>query len=113
MKTARRAPEKRLESSIIKALWKLGFRVTKTSQPRPSMITIGVPDLYASHGRYGVRLWIEVKAAHRKREAREGLSIEQLQWIRDERAAGGNAMVAYSVEDVLQELKRLGVPLIF
>lgn len=107
----RDTPEKRVESAIIRNLKKLGFRVTKTSQPRPSMITLGVPDLYVSHWRWKVRLWIEVKAPSRRTEKNGGLTTDQVQWARDERAAGGDVMVAYSMDDVVEALKLRGVPI--
>jgi hypothetical protein len=36
--------EKEIEAEFIQNLRLLGFQVSKTSQPRPSMITLGIPD---------------------------------------------------------------------
>ena len=111
IKRRRNQPEKRVERATINALRTLGFRVTKTSQPRRTMMTTGVPDLYASHTRYRLRVWIEVKHEGRRREKHGGLSPDQLAWIRDEREAGGLVIVAYSLADVVAELKKMGAPL--
>lgn len=100
-----RHPEKMIERDIILALRRLQFGVTKTSQPRPSMVTLGIPDLYAHHPRWGIRLWIEVKAPGNKP------SDTQAAWHQAEREAGGVVLVAYSVADVVDELRRLGAPL--
>lgn len=103
--TRRRLPEKQIEADIIQALRRMAFKVTKTSQPRPSKVTIGIPDLYASHPHWKVRLWIEVKAG------KNVPTPAQLAWHQEERDAGGVVLVAYSVTDVLNELRRLGAPI--
>lgn len=96
--------EKHVEAEMIKNLRTLGFGVTKTSQPRSSMITIGTPDLYVVHPRYRIRLWIEVKSRERLP------SLAQQEWHRVEREAGGNVLVAWSWRMVWDELVRLGYP---
>jgi Holliday junction resolvase len=106
---ATRAPidrrrEKEVEWEIIKNLREIGFQVSKTSQPRPSMITRGVPDLYAVHGRWRLRFWVEVKAGTNQPSA------DQLAWHQEERAAGGTVLVAWSWGEVLRELVRMGAP---
>ena len=111
LKRRRNQPEKRTERAIINGLRTLGFRVTKTSQPRRTMMTLGTPDLYATHSRWKVRTWIEVKHEGRRREKNGGLSFDQICWIRDEREAGGCVIVAYSLADVISELKKLGAPI--
>lgn len=70
----RRQPEKKIEAEIIAGMQTLGFAVTKTSQPRPSMMTRGVPDLYVQHPLWKIRLWIEVKTPTGK------LSQHQVAW---------------------------------
>lgn len=100
-----RRREKEIEAEIIKNLKTLGFGVTKTSQPRSSMISRGIPDLYCSSSRWGIRLWIEVKAGNNEP------SFDQLVWHSQERAAGGNVLVAWSWMEVFDELIRLGAPL--
>lgn len=100
----RRPLEKHVEADIIKALDNMGFAVTKTSQPRPSMLTLGIPDLYAAHPVWGIRCWIEVKRPGGK------TSAHQEAWHAAERAAGGTVFVADGVRSLLHELKALGAP---
>lgn len=95
-------PEKAIERDIIGALRDMGFAVTKFSQPRPSMITCGTPDLYASHPRGSLRVWLEVK-----RPGQEPTLMQRL-WHEAERAAGGAVWVVRSVDDVLDQLRILG-----
>lgn len=97
--------EKEIEAEIIKNLRDLRFQVTKTSQPRPSKVTLGIPDLYASHERWQIRLWIEVKAGNNQP------SVHQLAWHAQERASGGNVLVAWNWMQVFEEIVRLGAPL--
>lgn len=102
----RQLREKRIEAEIIRGLGMLGFWVTKTSQPgKPVGMTVGIPDLYAAHPVWKLRLWIEVKAGNNTPTA------HQLEWHAMERAAGGTVVVAYSMGDVLGELRRLGAPI--
>lgn len=96
--------EKAIEADIIRAMQDLGFAVTKTSQPRPSMITRGVPDLYAAHPLWRIRIWIEVKRPGGKTTAYQDL------WHETERAAGGSVVVARSVGDVLDAIAEMGAP---
>jgi hypothetical protein len=105
MPSVTRRPEKAIEAEFIRNLHALGFQVTKTSQPRPSMITRGIPDLYASHPRWGIRLWIEVKAGSNQP------SPHQIAWHKAEREAGGNVVTARSWSEVQDELVRLGAPI--
>ena len=100
-----RMREKHLEQQVIQNLRTLGFQVSKTSQPRPSMVTIGPPDLYVSHPRWGIRLWVELKVGKNQP------TPAQLSWHRVEREAGGNVLVAWSWGEVQEELVRLGAPL--
>ncbi len=102
----RRHPEKVIEAEIVRNLRTLGFGVTKTSQPqRARGVTLGVPDLYASHERWRLRLWIEVKAGDNRP------SPAQLAWHAQERASGGTVVVAWSWSDVQRELAVMGAPL--
>jgi hypothetical protein len=105
VRTTPRPLEKHVEADIIRALRAMGFAVTKTSQPRPSMLTRGVPDLYAAHPRWGLRAWIEVKRPGEKP------SPDQVAWHRCERLAGGTVLVADSVAAVVEALKKMGAPL--
>src|SRR5690606_35729707 len=69
------------------------------------MMTAGIPDLYARHPRWKLRLWIEVKTP------RGRVRPAQAAWIEAERAAGGHAIVARSVSDVLDALREAGAPI--
>jgi hypothetical protein len=101
----RRLPEKEVEADIDRTLKALGFEVTRFSQPRASKQTLGIPDRYARHARLGLRLWIEVKAGKNR------LSRHQEAWHVAERAAGGHVVTVWSVQDLVEELRALGVPL--
>lgn len=105
MRKGRAAPEKRLQHQIRRALETLGFDVTSTSQPQRAMMTAGIPDLYARHPRWKLRLWIEVKTP------RGRVRPAQAAWIEAERAAGGHAIVARSLGDVLDALRAAGAPI--
>lgn len=105
MRKGRAAPEKRLQWEIRRALETMGFDVTSTSQPQRAMMTAGIPDLYARHPRWRIRLWIEVKTP------RGRVRPAQAAWIEAERAAGGHAIVARSVGDVLDALRAAGAPI--
>lgn len=100
-----RRREKEIEAEIIRNLRALGFRVSKTSQPRASMMTEGIPDLYVVHERWRLRFWVEVKAG------RGRPSPAQLAWHRAEREAGGHVLVAWNWSGVQAELLRMGAPL--
>lgn len=97
--------EKRAQTAVVRNLRLLGMFVTTFSQPRRTMQTPGVPDLFACHGRWGISLWIEMKAPGGR------LSTAQAVWHREARAAGQNVITATSTADVVAELKRLGAPI--
>ena len=97
--------EKELEASIIAALRSLGCHVTKFSQPRATKQTEGIPDLYARHAAWGIRLWLEVKT-HRGR-----VRPAQAAWHEAERAAGGTVVVVRSPSDAVEALRGLGAPI--
>ena len=105
MRRGRAAPEKRLQWEIRRELQKLGCEVCDMTQPRATMLPLGLPDLYARHPRWKLRLWIEVKTP------RGRVRPAQAAWIEAERAAGGHAIVARSVGDVLDALRDLGAPI--
>ena len=101
----RRLPEKEVEADVDRTLKTLGFEVTRFSQPRASKQTLGIPDRYARHPRLGLRLWIEVKAGKNR------LSAHQEAWHAAEHAAGGHVVTVWSVGNLIEELRVLGVPL--
>lgn len=97
--------EKVVQSRIAKALRDLGFTVNDLTQPRRTMMPLGLPDLYVRHPRFG-RFWVEVKRPGEKPRP------TQLAWHEDERACGGTVIVATSVADVLDGLRAAGVPIL-
>lgn len=97
------APEKAVEAGIIRDLRALGFHVTKTSQPRASMLTEGIPDLYAMG--HGCGLWIEVKTATGR------VRPSQLAWHAEAARNGVAVVVARSSADVVAALRGLGAPI--
>lgn len=104
-KPRRQLREKGVERDVIGALETMGFNVTKTSRPGKSNgMTPGIPDLYASHPRWQLRLWVEVKAGDNTP------SLHQRAWHANERAAGGTVLVVWSVSDLLVGLTDLGCP---
>lgn len=99
------ATEKAVQAGVVRALRAMGFVVNDMSQPRATKQAPGVPDLYAQHPAWGIRLWVEVKAARgRVRHA-------QQRWHEAERAAGGAVVVARSAADLLAPLRALGAPI--
>src|SRR5690606_41773509 len=100
----RAAPEKRLQHQIRRALERLGCEVLDLTQPRRTMLPLGLPDLYVRHEGWRVRVWMEVKTE------RGRLSPWQEAWLARERAAGGHAAVVRSVEDAIHALREAGAP---
>jgi len=98
-------PEKGVEHAVDQALLQFGFDVTRLSQARASKQTPGIPDRYARHPRWGLRVWIEVKAGTNT------LSRHQKAWHTAERAAGGHVLTVWSVEDLTIGLRALGAPI--
>jgi hypothetical protein len=96
--------EKTVQWEIVQALRLLGFDVSSFSQPRASMQTEGIPDLYARHEAWGLRIWIECKRPGGK------LSFEQQAWHAAERAAGGIVLVATGATDAVEQIARLREP---
>lgn len=71
-----------------------GYFVDDMSQPRRSMMPIGLPDIYARHPSRRIRLWVECKAGRNKpTEAQED-------WHAVERAAGGLVFVVRSGDEM-------------
>jgi hypothetical protein len=97
----RRAPEKRVQAAVKRNLKTLGFHVSDLSQPRASMQTPGLPDLFAMHARYGA-VWIEVKAPGGK------LSANQRAWHELAAQAGVRAAVVDGVHSLVRVLRDMG-----
>ena len=81
-----------IQRNIIKYLQLRGFKVYKISD----RFRAGIPDLYAC--RYGKSYWFEVKGPGGRVSKIQEYEIEQL------RAAGANASVVRSIEDVKMAL---------
>lgn len=99
------APEKTVQRAVTRFLLALGYVVSDLSQPRASMQTAGLPDLFAMHPRLGHALWIEVKAA------RGRVSPAQADWHNIARRAGQMVVVARSATDLVGPLRELGNPI--
>ncbi len=95
--------EKDVEQDIDSELIRLGFDVTRFSQPRKTMQTEGIPDRYACHVARKIRLWIEVK------QPGGGVSPDQKRWHRTERSSGGDIIVVWSIQDLHDELRARGI----
>lgn len=98
----RAAPEKRVQSAVVKNLRAMGWFVTSFSQPQRAMMTAGVPDLCAMHWKYGT-IWIEVKAPGGK------CRTAQLAWHGHARKSGARVIVVDSIDSLVGGLKELGV----
>ena len=93
--------EKQIQQDIRAALLMLGFDVVSFSQPRATMQTMGIPDLYARHMAWQLRVWIEVKTPAGK------LSLDQVVWHEVERSAGGTVLVARSAKDAIDQIAEI------
>jgi hypothetical protein len=108
MPTAWKVPpplEKTVQQHVKQALASLGFHVSDLSQPRRTMQTVGLPDLWAMHPRWRLALWIEVKRPGGK------VSLAQSAWHQVARDAGVHVLVVWGVADLVEGLKALGAPL--
>jgi len=88
-------PEQTIQRKILRELKDLGIYAYKNISTNRK----GIPDIIACvNGKF---LAIEVKSKGGKPTKLQEYNIEQI------RKSGGSAIVAYSVEDVLNELKRM------
>jgi hypothetical protein len=98
-------PEKAVQRSITLFLLTLGYKVSDFSQPRASLQTRGIPDLYAMHPALGHAFWVEVKSAKGR------VSPAQAAWHAVARDAGQTVLVARSAADLVVPLRALGAPI--
>lgn len=98
-------PEKAIQREIKDALEVLGFFVSDFSQPRATLQTPGIPDLFATHPRWRLTLWIEVKRPGAR------ATPAQREWHQVAREAGNVVMVAHGVQEVIDRLVELGAPI--
>jgi hypothetical protein len=99
-------PEKSIQRSITTALQQLGFFVSDFSQPRNTMQTPGIPDLFACHPGWRMALWVEVKAGKNK------LTDAQKFWHEMAKSSGEHVCTARSLADVTTYLQGIGAPLL-
>jgi hypothetical protein len=97
--------EKTVQNHVKQAARALGFCVSDLSQPRRTLQTIGLPDLYLAHPVWRRRFWVEVKRPGGK------VSAAQQAWHAVERDAGGTVLVVYGVADLVAGLQALGAPI--
>lgn len=95
--------EKAIESAIMRNLRAMGFTVVKFSQPQRVKATAGTPDLLVLSSRWKLHLFVEVKTPRGK------VSTAQHVWHREAREAGLQVIVATSTDEVIAELRRMGV----
>ena len=93
--------EKHIQREIIRFLCALGCTVNDMSQPRATMLPIGLPDLYVQHPTLGV-FWVEVKSPTGR------VRPSQAEWHEREREAGGTVYVARSAADLIEPLQQRG-----
>ncbi len=96
--------EKVVQRHIKDAAWSLGFEVMDMSQPRASMMPLGLPDLYLRHQAKQFRCFVEIKRIGGR------LSTAQRSWMEGERECGGVAFVADSVSSFVEQLELHGFP---
>lgn len=98
--------ESRLAARLDADLRQLGFHVSTTSQRRPSEQTLGLPDRWVMHPRWGLAAWIEYK---RPRGGR--VSRAQQEWHAIATAAGVPVYVVANAGDLVAALRALGAPI--
>jgi hypothetical protein len=103
--------EKYVQNDVVRNLRALGFFVSTFSQAQRAQMTAGIPDMFCAHGKYGIALWVEMKAPHRRSVRNGGLSEAQLLWQLLAREAGLAVITAYGWLDVANELRKRGVPI--
>lgn len=103
------ATEAEVQQEVATVLRSLGFVVTSFDQGyRPdgsTRQTVGVPDLFATHPKLSISLWVEVKRPGGK------ASAAQREWHRTAREAGNLVVVAESAVEVVDYLREHGAPL--
>lgn len=98
--------EKQVQQQVKRLLHHLGFIVSDLSQPRASMQTAGLPDLYCQHRRLKACFWVEVKRPGGK------VSDNQQAWHENEHESGGTVYVVHSASemaDILSEKHELQI----
>ena len=96
--------EKSVQHEIKRAAERLGFVVSDFSQPRASMQTPGIPDLYLTHPAKRFTCWVEVKRPGGK------LSDHQRAWHSTASDAGNHVFTCDSVSGLIDALHDAGFP---
>jgi hypothetical protein len=99
---AARPTEKQVQARVKAVLAMHGFIVSDLSQPRASMHTPGLPDLYAQHPKRGIRMWVECK-----RPGGRGRTASQWVWHENELESGGFVFTVESGMEMEREVTRL------
>lgn len=93
-------PEAQLRLAIRRGLESLGFFVSDLEQNRPTRVTPGIPDLFVMDPIEGGDFWVEVKTPKGR------VSAAQKGWHAVARKAGTTVIVARSVGDVVDYVKK-------
>ena len=93
--------EKAVQLNITRFLCALGCTVNDMSQPRASMMPVGLPDLYVQHPDLGT-FWVEVKSPTGR------VRPTQTAWHERERQAGGTVYVARCAADLIEPMQARG-----
>ena len=96
--------EKVVQLQIKRAAHALGFTVSDLSQPRATMQTPGLPDLFMTHSAKRFTCWVEVKRQGGKP------TPTQTDWHEMARSAGNHVLVADSVDSFIAALEAVGFP---
>jgi hypothetical protein len=104
------ASEKAVEAWVIDLFKKAGCHVWKTSQPRSSMITEGLPDLWVFCPRRSRAWWWEVKNERAMKKPNNGLSMAQLHFQHFCTVTGTRHYVG-GLDEARQLLRELGITL--
>lgn len=98
-----REPEKAIQARVKACAELMGFAVSDFSQPRASMQTPGIPDLYVTHRGKKLRAWVEVKTPD------GALSKEQRDWHLRTISAGGRVWVVRSASEFAAFAESYGI----
>src|SRR5690554_3039510 len=91
--------EKTVQHNVKRLLSQLGFDISDLSQPRASMQTPGIADLYCRHVRLKARFWVEVKSPTGR------VSPNQKAWHEIEHESGGTVYVVHSAAEMAEILR--------
>lgn len=102
--------EKAVEAWVIDLFRKCGLLVWKTSQPRATMITEGLPDLWVFCPRRSLAFWWEAKSPRNMKRPNNGLTAAQLRF-RDLCRQTNAGWYVGGLEEARELLNSLGITL--